>query len=156
MTTGFCSRSDRYPAGENSRTNGSNINPLTGLTNLTSVGLSGNQISDIDALAGMTELRQLVLLDNHVSNLQPVSGLTKLWWLHLGSNQINDIDALAGLTNLELLHLDNNQIGDTSPLLLNDGLGSGDQVWLRDNPLSDTSINEYIPALEERGVQVYY
>jgi hypothetical protein len=38
----------------------------------------------------------------------------------------------------------------------NSGMDDGDEVWLEDNPLSDTSIYEYIPALEERGVTVYY
>jgi hypothetical protein len=38
----------------------------------------------------------------------------------------------------------------------NSGMDDGDEVWLEDNPLSDTSIYEYIPALKERGVTVYY
>jgi len=49
-----------------------------------------------------------------------------------------------------------NQIGDVKPLVDNTGLGDGDEVWLSENPLSEQSINEYIPALEARGVTVYY
>jgi hypothetical protein len=55
-----------------------------------------------------------------------------------------------------LLSLYNNHISDISPLVDNTGLGEGDWVDLRGNPLSEQSINEYIPALEARGVQVYY
>jgi len=38
----------------------------------------------------------------------------------------------------------------------NEGLGTGDRVYLFDNPLSDDSINIYIPQLEARGVTVTY
>jgi len=38
----------------------------------------------------------------------------------------------------------------------NTGLGEGDEVWLSRNPLSAQSINEYIPALRARGVDVRY
>jgi len=39
-------------------------------------------------------------------------------------------------------------------LVANSGLSDGDVVHLSNNPLSDTSLNEYIPQLEERGVDV--
>jgi len=38
----------------------------------------------------------------------------------------------------------------------NPGLSEGDEVDLSSNPLSDTSINTYIPQLEARGVNVGY
>jgi len=38
----------------------------------------------------------------------------------------------------------------------NEGLGEWDEVYLADNPLSDDSINIYIPQLEARGVTVDY
>jgi hypothetical protein len=38
----------------------------------------------------------------------------------------------------------------------NSELSEGDSVDLRDNPLSTTSVNVYIPELEERGVNVEY
>jgi len=57
------------------------------------------------------------------------------------------------LTDLALGH---NQISDIVPLVENEGLGTGDRVYLFDNPLSDDSINIYIPQLEARGVTVTY
>ena len=36
------------------------------------------------------------------------------------------------------------------------GLGSGDAIDVRNNPLSDTSLNTYIPALQSRGVEVQF
>lgn len=59
------------------------------------------------------------------------------------------------MTNLTTLWLYNN-ISDLSPLVANTGLGSGDVVDVWDNPLSATSINTHIPALQERGVEVRF
>jgi len=47
-----------------------------------------------------------------------------------------------------------NQIRDISPLVDNPGLGVGDLVSLKDNPLSPDSIDIYLPQLRERGVTV--
>jgi len=76
--------------------------------------------------------------------------------LILGGSQITDISPLGGLTNLFSLRLAGNQISDVSPLIANPGLGQGDHIDLSSNPLSDQSVNEYIPELEARGVIVEY
>ena len=60
------------------------------------------------------------------------------------------------LTKLTGLTLYGNQISDISPLIENSGLDEGDQVWLEQNPLNDSSLNVYIPVLEQRGVTVNY
>ena len=39
-------------------------------------------------------------------------------------------------------------------LVANTGLGSGDLVDLRNNPLNTISLNTHIPALRSRGVEV--
>ena len=70
------------------------------------------------------------------------------------NNSISDISVLSNLTNLTILYLSNNSISDISPLVANTGLGSGNTVNLRRNPLSSTSINTHIPALQRRGVTV--
>ena len=41
-------------------------------------------------------------------------------------------------------------------MVANTGLGSGDRVNVRNNPLSATSINTHIPALQGRGVDVSF
>jgi len=69
-------------------------------------------------------------------------------------NQISDISPLASLTKLDSLWLYGNQISDIAPLVENSGLSKKDTIALGDNPLSDTSKNDYIPQLEERGVEV--
>jgi hypothetical protein len=54
------------------------------------------------------------------------------------------------------LYLQDNDISNIYPLVENDGLGTGDRVYLNGNPLSDDSINIYIPELMARGVIVSY
>jgi Leucine-rich repeat (LRR) protein len=134
----------------------SDISPLASLTKLTYLGLSHNLISDISPLASLTNLANLVLEDNQISDVSPVANLTCLTNLILRYNQISDISPLVNLTSLTYLYLDHNQISDIESLVNNPGLSQGDTIYLYGNPLSDTSIDTYIPQLEARGVTVYY
>ena len=130
--------------------------PLAGLTNLTSLSLRYNDITDISSLSALTNLTSLNLEDNDITDLSPLAGLTNLTWLNLWDNRIWDISALEDLTNLESLFLGNNLILDLSPLVGNTGLDDGDVVDLRINRALDaTSLSTHIPALRERGVTVY-
>ena len=55
---------------------------------------------------------------------------------------------------LDLKGVSYNQITNIKPLVDNPGIGKGDIVGLDGNPLNEKSINEYIPALQARGVHV--
>jgi len=135
------------------------IADLTGLeycTNLIQLGLGRNQIDDISPLANLTSLTWLSLHHNQIDDISPLANLTNLTVLSSGWNQIEDISALANLTSLTELYLRSNQISDIRPLVQNEGLGTGDEVALNENPLSPDSINIYIPQLEARGVTVDY
>jgi len=129
--------------------------PLGALVSLTRLNLSNNQIEDISELAGLTELEWLYLSNNQIVDISSLGGMTKLTDLSLGTNQVVDISALEFLISLEWLYLRSNQIVDIQPLVDNAGLGEGDEVDLRDNPLSETSYDDLIPELEDRGVIVY-
>ena len=131
-----------------------NIAPLAHLTTLTDLYLYGNQVTDISPLAHLTKLMDLRLGENQISDISPLAGLTNLTSLHLLGNRISNISPLSGLTRLLELYLYNNQISDLSPLVNNPGIGSGDSLDLRRNPLSSTSVSTCIPALEARGVEV--
>ena len=132
------------------------ISPLANLTSLTELLLGENQISSISPLANLTNLRKLGLWKNPISNISPLTNLINLEWLLFGDNQISNISPLANLTKLTRLELWTNQISDISPLVDNMGLGAGDYVHLKWNPLSSDSINTYIPQLQARGVTVVY
>ena len=134
----------------------SEILPVSGLINLTSLDLGINNISEISPVSGLINLTGLGLYDNDLSDISPVSGLTKLTQLSLAINNISEISPVSGLINLTWLNLWNNSISDLSPLTANPGLGAGDEVYLETNLLSYTSIYTHIPALEGRGVEVFF
>ena len=156
----------------------SDISPLSGLINLTWLQLFGNNIEDLSPLSGLTDLRRLALSRNGISDISPLSSLTRLETLGLSANSISDISPLAGLTNLarlglrrnnisdlspvaglanlERLDLRHNYISNISPLVVNTGVGSGDEVLLNDNPLNASAINSDVPTLQSRGVEVHF
>ena len=65
-----------------------------------------------------------------------------------------DVAALEHLTNLQELDLSHNRITDLKPLAANDGLGKGDRIDVRGNPLTDESVETVVPALAARGAYV--
>ena len=158
----------------------SDVSPLANMIHLSTLFLNDNIISDISPLASLTSLHELGLESNLISDLSPLlnAELTNLEWLYLSNNVISEVSALAGLTSLEYLDLENNAISDISPLsdltnltnlrlpfntisdiaplVTNTGLGSGDEVDVRNNPLSATSLNTHIPALQTREVDVLF
>ena len=134
----------------------SDVSALSNLTSLRFLYLFNNDLSDVSALSNLTSLERLILSGNDISNIARLSNLTSLRLLNLGSNDISDISALSGWTSLDYLFLYNNNITDLSPLIANRGLGRGDRIDVRNNPLSATSINTHIPALQFRGVDVQF
>ena len=138
----------------------SDFSPLSSLTNLTYLNLSDNNISDIStlisALSSLTNLTSLSLSNDSISDVSTLSSLTNLISLLISRNSISDVSVLSGLASLERLYLYNNSISDLSPLVANTGLGSGDLVDVRNNPLSTISQGTHIPALQDRGVDVRF
>ena len=137
----------------------SDITPLHNLTGLTDLWLIGNQISDITPLQNLTALIELGISGNFISDITPLQNLTTLIELDIAGNQLSDITPLQNLTSLTELGLGGNEISDIYPLVLNSyngGLGSGDQVSLEYNPLSDESKDVYIPQLQANGVVVIW
>ena len=99
------------------------LNPLsdvsfffTELTNLSFLKLDNNNIDDITPLANLTQLAGLVFSNNGIDDITPLANLTQLITLDLSNNSISDITPLTNLTQLEELWLDNNNIDDITPL----------------------------------------
>ena len=142
-----------------SNNNISDITALSALINLTWLGLSSNNISDISALSGLTNLASLGLNSTNISDVSPLSGLTQLIYLQLFGNNISDVSPLSELTQLAQLGLDSNNILDISPLLALNLTGTqwdSTGLYLGNNPLSYTSINTHIPAMQAKGIEVQY
>ena len=139
----------------------SDISALSNLTNLdflaiTSKEISNNAITDISALSNLTNLTALALPYNKISDISVLSDLTNLTYLDVGYNEISNISALSDLTSLEYLNLSNNAISDLSPLVANTGFGSGDRVFVANNPFSPESAATHLPALHSRLDQSAY
>jgi hypothetical protein len=132
------------------------ISPLASLTSLTSLGLAYNKVSDVTPLSSLTALELLWLNLNQIEDIAPLASLTSLTFLTLAGNEVSDINPLSSLTALTHLFLSDNSIVTIEPLVNNTGLGDGDLVDLRGNPLKSRCCTEWIPALETRGVEVLH
>jgi len=150
------------------------MSPLSKLTiNLQILLLYNNGITNIDFLSNLTSLEVLSLsFENQIKNISPLSNLTNLRVLYLDGNEITDISPLERLTKIgdwqgdyEVREIDGikihlglagNVISDIAPLVNNVGIGKGDGVNLQSNPLDDVAQGIYIPALQERGVEVLF
>lgn len=98
---------------------------------LTRLEASGRGIRSLAGIEHFAGLRALDLNDNQIVDVSPLASL-ELEWLDLGGNQVRDIGSFM------------------------DTFVRGARLSLEGNPLSDHAINEQIPALEARGVQVDY
>ena len=134
----------------------SDLSPLADLASLTQLWLGAGAVEDVSPLAGLRSLTHLDLGDNELEDVSDLRRLTSLTWLGLYSNEIEDVSALRGMTSLATVYLRNNRISDISDLAANDGLGRGDYLELQGNPLDADAHATHIPALQERGVTVYF
>jgi internalin A len=83
---------------------------LEKLTNLTALYLGWNQIRDGSFLDKLTKIKKLGLSNNQITDVRFLARMTKLIYLDLSNNQITDVRFLARMTKLIYLDLSNNQI----------------------------------------------
>ncbi len=127
------------------------------IRNLQTLYLTNTPIINLDPIANITSLQNLIMKNCNLYNIDSLATLNNLTKLLLNYNIITDITSITDLHELYELNLRNNNISDILPLVNNWGLsGDNDYVLLYKNPLSDTSINTYIPQLQDRDVHVYY
>ena len=107
---------------------------ITDMLQLRTLTVDNMNIYDLTGLAYASNLKSLSLQGNRISNVAPLSGLTQLTTLDLRRNWISDMSPLRGLVHLK----------------------DADGLYLESNPLSDTSLQTYIPLLQEAGVNVYF
>ncbi len=115
------------------------------LTGLTTLDLSGNQISDIAVLGQLSGLTKLNLSGNQISDIAVLGQLSGLTTLYLIGNQISDITVLAQLTGLTTLYLSVNQISDIAVLK---ELKKLRYVYLEGNPIENPP-----RAIIEQGIE---
>ena len=88
------------------------ISLLNGMTQMKSLRLRSNKISDISALKRLSKVETLDLGNNLIKDFSLLNGMTQMKSLRLGSNKISDISALKRLSKVETLDLSDNQISD--------------------------------------------
>lgn len=133
----------------------SEIGILTGLeyaTNLQSLSLLSNLITDISALSGLVNLRTLNLEGNRITDISALSGLTNLEELNLKQNRISDISVLSGLTNLRTLSIHRNSVSDLSPLT---ALTCLKWLDLRINPLNQKAFETDIEQIRANNPGIW-
>lgn len=82
----------------------SDLKPLSGLTNLRILGVSG-EFSDLTPLSGLTNLTHLYLSSDNLSDLKPIESLNKLDYIFLVSCSLKDISPLSKLKALSWVTL---------------------------------------------------
>ena len=120
------------------------ISPLAGLTDLTTLDLNFNNVVDVRPLAELRRLNYLDLWGNEISDLGPLENLEDLFSVDLDDNEITDIRPLAGLSILEALHLNGNAVTDISPLA---DLEALDTLGLNGNGISDIAVLKNLERL---------
>ena len=130
---------------------------IKNISNLQTLYLTNTPVINLDQITSITSLKALIMKNCNLRNIDSLANLNNLTKLLLNYNSITNITSITDLHELYELNLRNNNISDILPLVNNWGLsGSNDYVLLYSNPLSDTSINTYIPQLQDRGVHVFY
>ncbi len=130
------------------------VNPLSGLSELRILGLSYARDLDIDSLSNLSNLTHLTSLSSNISDLSFLSSLSKLTYLNLRGNPVSDLTPIQTLSNLSRLILSHAQVDDISTLLSNKDLY---QVNLTHNKLylaPGSPDQEVVDALRARGVTV--
>lgn len=93
------------------------ISPLGSLVNLEQLDVSGNyEIADITAVKDMSKLQTLDFSINSVSDLTPAAGLGSLQRLNASDNQIASLPDMSAMASLTALDLSKNQLTDVSAL----------------------------------------
>jgi len=102
------------------------VTALASLSQLTSLSLNGNRTETaLASLSGLTHLTYLGLSRNQLTNLGTVSGLPALTTLNLDNNLLTDISALVSLPALLALNVSSNSIRELSR-----AFSSGKLQWL--------------------------
>jgi Leucine-rich repeat (LRR) protein len=92
------------------------IRKLGQLSNLTSLTLKANDVSDLSALKPLSNLTRLAVEAQIVTDLSTLGQLSKLTSLTLKANKASDLSPLARLSNLTNLTVFTSKVSDLSPL----------------------------------------
>ena len=115
----------------------SDLSPIAGLINLVRLYFSRNRnIYDLSPLKNLTNLEHITFFETKVSDISPFAGLINLRSIHAWGHNISDLSPLANLTKLESINFCGGNISDFTPLV---GLPSLTELYLAGEKISDIS-----------------
>nr|XP_061824855.1 leucine-rich repeat-containing protein 9-like isoform X4 [Nerophis lumbriciformis] len=116
---------------------------LSRLTNLKTLFLKGNEISQVEGLEGLQQLRELMLDRNRIRALYENSFISQkvLLELHLTENRIRELNHLYPLVELRKLYLGMNKLQDIAELDKLEVLPSLTELSVVGNPVARTSLH---------------
>ena len=112
----------------------------------------GSSISRSD-LETITRIDPLVD-DPKLQTISAVRYCVNLEVLDATDQRVDDLSYLARLPKLREVYLANNRVKSLRGLVDNPAFGPGCTLDIRNNPLTNESLCEYVPALRHRGVTV--
>ncbi len=130
------------------------INSLGPLQDIEKIDLDSNQIEEFSGLSGMLNMKELSINANSIAEINAVAVMLDLEILLFADNDVDDLTPLKSLAMLRLIDLSNNNVIDLGPLVENSNLGSGVEIRVTGNPLSQNALDNQIPGLQARGVKV--
>lgn len=93
-----------------------NLDPLSELTSLTALNISGTQVSDLTPIRNLTELVKLDISSTRVNQLSPLKYSIKLQDLDISNTSVTDLSVLSNMTNINQLAMRDVSINDFTPL----------------------------------------
>lgn len=135
-----------------------NIDALANFPNLRYLQLSGNNLPDLAVVAALPNLTELQVHWAQIGDMTALYGMNQLEVLDARGLLLTDIGFLGEFEQLHTLRIADNEITSLAPLVANPGIGSGDYVDARNNPLDleDPEVLADIEALLDRGVDLEY
>lgn len=116
--------------------------------------MSGNAISDLAPLASLPELFALQVNGNAITDISSIAGMDQITVLFVDVNPLASIAPITQMQGLHILSMRQCGLTDLAAVVANANIAEADTVMVPENPLSETALNEQIPALEARGVTV--
>jgi internalin A len=128
------------------------ITPLVDLVGLSTLDLSGHDVTSLSVLGALTHLRRLILPSN--PNLVSLAGLEHakaLNYLVVTDTQVSDLSIFAGHPAIGTLWLSGSQVSDLSPLVMAPAL---EALYIVATPVDCDAQAANIATLQMNGVNV--
>ena len=126
---------------------------LEKLTQLESLDLQYNQLTEVKGLENLAQLEWLWLGGNKLTDVKGLEKLTQLEVLYLGANKLTSVKGLENLTKLTNLWLDHNQLTNADVKGL-EKLTQLEELELNNNPdLTKAQIDELQKSLPKCKIE---